>query len=93
MARMRGRYFAAFLLCLLSIAGARHETADAQAGATLTILHINDVYEIDAIDGAPAASAAIASPAAPRACEGAGADDIGRRLSFSVGYRHGDHRR
>jgi 5'-nucleotidase/UDP-sugar diphosphatase len=51
MAGMRGRYLAAFLLCLLSIAGAPHGTADAQTGATITILHINDVYEIGAIDG------------------------------------------
>jgi 5'-nucleotidase / UDP-sugar diphosphatase len=50
MAGMRGRCLAAFLLCLLSIAGAPHETAIAQAGATVTILHINDVYEIGAIE-------------------------------------------
>ena len=51
MAGMRGRYLAAFLLCLLSIAGAPHGAVDAQSGATVTILHINDVYEIDAIEG------------------------------------------
>ncbi len=48
---MRARCLAAFLMCLLSIAGAPHRTADAQTGATITILHINDVYEIDAIEG------------------------------------------
>ena len=51
MAGMRGHCVAAFLLCLLSIAGAPQEAVDAQAPATVTILHINDVYEIDAIDG------------------------------------------
>jgi 5'-nucleotidase len=50
MAGMRARALAAFLLCLLSIAGAPHWAADAQTGATITILHINDVYEIDAIE-------------------------------------------
>jgi 5'-nucleotidase len=33
------------------MAGIRRETTQAQSGATITILHINDVYEIDAIDG------------------------------------------
>ena len=51
MAGMRARALAAFLLCLLSIAGAPRWAADAQTGATITILHINDVYEIGAIDG------------------------------------------
>ena len=51
MAGMRGRCLAAFLLCLLSIAGAPNGAANAQTGATVTILHINDVYEIGAIDG------------------------------------------
>jgi 5'-nucleotidase len=48
---VRGFCLAAFVLCLLSIAGAPHEAVDAQAGARITILHINDVYEIDAIEG------------------------------------------
>lgn len=51
MAAMRRHCLAAFLLCLVSIAGAPPEAVDAQSGATITILHINDVYEIDAIEG------------------------------------------
>src|SRR5687768_7764698 len=51
MAGMRGRYFVAFVLCLLAITGSPPAPVDAQSGATITILHINDVYEIDAIEG------------------------------------------
>lgn len=51
MAGMRRRYFAAFLLILLAISGGTLAPVDAQSGATITILHINDVYEIDAIEG------------------------------------------
>ncbi len=51
MADMRRHYVAAVLLCLLAIAGGPPATVGAQSGATITILHINDVYEIDAIEG------------------------------------------
>jgi 5'-nucleotidase/UDP-sugar diphosphatase len=51
MAGMRRRYFVAFALCLLAITGSPAAPVDAQSGATITILHINDVYEIDAIEG------------------------------------------
>lgn len=51
MGRMRARSLAAFLLCFVSVAGTPHRAVDAQSGATITILHINDVYEIDAIAG------------------------------------------
>jgi 5'-nucleotidase len=51
MAGMRRRHFAAFLLCLLAIAGGPPAPVHSQSGATITILHINDVYEIDAIEG------------------------------------------
>jgi 5'-nucleotidase/UDP-sugar diphosphatase len=51
MAGMRAHCVVAFLLCLLSIAGVPHEAINAQSGATITILHVNDVYEIDAIEG------------------------------------------
>ena len=50
MAGVRRHDFAA-LLGVMLIAGAPHRAVDAQAGATITILHINDVYEIDAIEG------------------------------------------
>jgi len=48
---MRRRHLAAILLCVFTIAGIRREATEAQSGATITILHINDVYEIDAIEG------------------------------------------
>src|SRR5919106_495145 len=48
---MRRHTFAAFLLCVVAIAGVPHGDVDAQSGATITILHINDVYEINAIEG------------------------------------------
>src|SRR5688572_27474305 len=51
MAGMRRHYLAAFLLCLFAIADGPRATVDAQSRATITILHINDVYEIDAIEG------------------------------------------
>jgi 5'-nucleotidase/UDP-sugar diphosphatase len=51
MAGMRRHYFLAVLVCLVSIAGAPHGAVDAQTVAAITILHINDVYEIDAIEG------------------------------------------
>ena len=51
MAGMRRRYFLTVLLCLVSIAGAPHGAVDAQSAAAITILHLNDVYEIDAIEG------------------------------------------
>ena len=50
MADMRRPYFAAFLVCLLWFGGGRFNV-DAQAEPTVTVLHINDVYEIDAIEG------------------------------------------
>lgn len=48
---MRRLILAAFLLCCLSIAGIPRVAVDAQSGATITILHINDIYEINAIEG------------------------------------------
>jgi 5'-nucleotidase / UDP-sugar diphosphatase len=48
---MRRHPLAAFALCLLSIAGVPNAPVDAQSAATVTILHINDVYEIDALEG------------------------------------------
>jgi len=51
MARMRGRFVAALLLCFVSIGGRSQDAVDAQSAATITILHINDVYEINAIEG------------------------------------------
>ncbi len=51
MAGMRARCIATFLLCVLSIGGMMHAGIDAQSIATITLLHINDVYEIDAIGG------------------------------------------
>src|SRR5688572_20530493 len=49
---MPGRIFAvALLLFLLSSLGAPPTAVDAQSRTTVTILHINDVYEIDAIEG------------------------------------------
>ena len=47
---MRRHLLAAVLLGLLSIAGATQRAADAQPGATVTFLHINDIYEIGAIE-------------------------------------------
>jgi 5'-nucleotidase/UDP-sugar diphosphatase len=38
-------------LLLLSIAGVQHAAVDAQSAATITILHINDIYEINAVEG------------------------------------------
>lgn len=48
---MHGRIFAVLLVCLLSSAATPQIAVDAQSRATVTILHINDVYEIDAIEG------------------------------------------
>src|SRR5687768_1834868 len=49
---MPGRIFAvALLLFLLSSLGAPQTAVDAQSRSTVTILHINDVYEINAIEG------------------------------------------
>ena len=48
---MRRHHVVAFVLCLLSIAGVPSGPVDAQSSATITIVHINDVYEIDAIEG------------------------------------------
>ena len=42
---------ALLLLCVLVMTGGPTATVDAQSGASVTILHINDVYEIDAIEG------------------------------------------
>lgn len=42
---------AALLVSLASAVALPHGRVDAQAPATVTILHINDVYEIDAIEG------------------------------------------
>src|SRR5687767_3099257 len=39
------------LYCALAAIPVACHRADAQSSATITILHINDVYEIDAIDG------------------------------------------
>jgi 5'-nucleotidase/UDP-sugar diphosphatase len=41
----------AVLSCVLAAVAVSWDRADAQAAATVTILHINDVYEIDAIEG------------------------------------------
>jgi 5'-nucleotidase / UDP-sugar diphosphatase len=51
MSGMRRHDVAAALLCLLTIVGGPRDTLDAQSAATVTILHINDIYEIDAIEG------------------------------------------
>ena len=51
MAGMRARCLAAFLLCLATVARMPESVVDAQSDATITILHINDIYEIDAIEG------------------------------------------
>src|SRR5688572_24745099 len=49
---MPGRIFAvALLLFLLSVLAAPQTGVDAQSRPTVTIFHINDVYEIDAIEG------------------------------------------
>jgi 5'-nucleotidase / UDP-sugar diphosphatase len=48
---MRRHIFAAFLLCVVAIAGMSPGGVGAQSVATVTILHINDVYEISAIEG------------------------------------------
>src|SRR5687767_12072622 len=48
---MRRHTFAAFLLCVVAIAGMSPGGVGAQSVATVTILHINDVYEISAIEG------------------------------------------
>src|SRR5687767_8241486 len=49
---MRVRSFAVVLLvCLLSVLGAPQAGVVAQFRPTVTIFHINDVYEIDAIEG------------------------------------------
>jgi 5'-nucleotidase / UDP-sugar diphosphatase len=48
---MRRHHLAAILLCVLTAAGIHHGGVEAQSAAALTILHINDVYEIDAIEG------------------------------------------
>ena len=47
---MRRSCLAALWLCLLSFVGG-HANIGAQSSATITVLHINDVYEIDAIEG------------------------------------------
>ena len=48
---MRRRLVAAILCCVLAVIAVAFDRADAQSSATVTILHINDVYEIDAIEG------------------------------------------
>src|SRR5688572_22651495 len=48
---MPRRIFVVLLVCLLSSLSAPQTAVDAQSRATVTILHINDVYEIDAIEG------------------------------------------
>ena len=48
---MRRRLLAACVLWLASTVVDPHVRVDAQSGAIVTILHINDVYEIDAIEG------------------------------------------
>ena len=49
---MPGRVFAVVLLvCFVSCVGVPQIAVDAQSRATVTIVHINDVYEIDAIEG------------------------------------------
>jgi 5'-nucleotidase len=49
---MPARIFAVVLLvCVVSSLGAPQTSVDAQSRASVTIVHINDVYEIDAIEG------------------------------------------
>jgi 5'-nucleotidase / UDP-sugar diphosphatase len=48
---VRRRFVAAVLSCALAVITVAWNRADAQSGATVTILHINDIYEIDAIEG------------------------------------------
>lgn len=48
---MRRRLVAAILCCVLAVIAVAFDRADAQSSATVTFLHINDVYEIDAIEG------------------------------------------
>ena len=48
---MRRSLLAALLLWLASTGVIPHGRVEAQSAATITILHINDVYEIDAIEG------------------------------------------
>lgn len=48
---MRRHVLAAALLCCLSIAGVPRVAVDAQQGAWITILHINDIYEINPVEG------------------------------------------
>ena len=48
---MPRRIFVVLLVWLLSSLSAPQTAVDAQSRATVTILHINDVYEIDAIEG------------------------------------------
>lgn len=45
------RLLLALLLCVLAITDIHHGGVGAQSAASITILHINDVYEIDAIEG------------------------------------------
>ena len=48
---MRRRFAAALLSCALAATAAACDRADAQSAPTVTLFHINDVYEIDAIEG------------------------------------------
>jgi 5'-nucleotidase len=48
---MPGRIVVVLLVCVWSSLSAPQTAVDAQSRATVTILHINDVYEIDAIEG------------------------------------------
>jgi 5'-nucleotidase len=48
---VRRRFVTAVLSCVLAVGAIACDRADAQSSAAITILHINDVYEIDAIEG------------------------------------------
>lgn len=48
---MRRRFVLAVLCCALAVITLAWSRAEAQSNATVTILHINDIYEIDGIEG------------------------------------------
>jgi 5'-nucleotidase / UDP-sugar diphosphatase len=48
---VRRRLVAAILSCALAVIAVAHDWAAAQSSASVTIFHINDIYEIDAIEG------------------------------------------
>ena len=51
---MRRRLVAAILSCAVAVITVAYDRAAAQSSATVTIFHINDVYEIDGIQGGSA---------------------------------------